>query len=202
VSAVRRVALTGGIASGKSYCRERFEALGVPTVDADRLARDAVAPGTPGLRAVAARFGTHLVRRDGHLDRTALATVIFHDAAARRDLEAIVHPFVYEAIRAWFESLRNVSGGIALADVPLLFETGHEVDFDRVVVAACPPEVQVGRLKARDGLSEDDARARLASQMPIEDKTRRADFVVDTSGTFEETDVAVARVLAELRAGR
>ncbi|MEZ5316542.1 MAG: dephospho-CoA kinase [Vicinamibacterales bacterium] len=202
MSGVRRVALTGGIASGKSYCRRRFEALGVPTLDADQLAREAVAPGTPGLRAVAARFGAHLVRRDGHLDRAALAGVIFHDPAARRDLEAIVHPFVYEAITAWFDGLRRVEGGVALADVPLLFETGHEGDFDRVVVASCPPEMQVARLCERDGLPEAEAHARLASQMPIEDKARRADFVIDTSGTFEATDAAVAAVLTDLRAGR
>jgi dephospho-CoA kinase len=192
-------ALTGGIATGKSYCMARFEALGIPGIDADRLARLAVAPGSPGLTAVVERFGTSVLQEDGSLDRSALARIIFADRAARADLEAIVHPDVYRRIREWFARLPSTLAA-GIADIPLLFETGHQHDFDRVIVCACSPEEQLRRLVARDGLSLADARARLAAQWPIEEKARRGDHVVDTGGSFEETDAQVRAVADALRA--
>src|SRR4029453_3418036 len=132
---VLQAALTGGIATGKSYCLNRFGTLGVPTIDADPLARLAVAPGSPGLQAVRHRFGTQMVRADGSLDRAALARIVFSDRAAPADLEAIVHPDVYRRIREWFAQL-PFGTPVAIADIPLLFETGHAHDFDAVVVAA------------------------------------------------------------------
>ena len=192
-----QVALTGGIATGKSYCLGRFAALGVPTIDADRLAREAVAPGSPGLAAVAQRFGAHMVREDGTLDRAALARVVFSDRTARADLEAIVHPDVYRRIREWFAQLPHGTP-VAMADIPLLFETGHEHDFDAVVVAACPPEEQLRRLVARDGLSETDARARLEAQSPIDEKVRRAHYVIRTDTGFPQTDEEIERVYRRL----
>jgi dephospho-CoA kinase len=194
---VVQVALTGGIATGKSYCLNRFSGLGVPTIDADHLARLAVAPGSPGLQAVAQRFGTGMVRADGTLDRAALAKVVFSDRAARADLEAIVHPDVYRRIRDWFAQL-PFDTAIAIADIPLLFETGHEHDFDAVVVAACTPEEQLRRLVARDGLPEADARARLDAQWPIDEKVRRAQYVVRTDGGFTQTDQEIERVYRRL----
>lgn len=191
-----RVALTGGIATGKSYCLSRFEALAVAVVDADRLARLAVAPGSAGLEAVVARFGTSVVRGDGTLDRAALAGIIFSDRSARADLEAIVHPDVYRRIREWFARLPPATP-IAMADIPLLFETGHEHDFDAVVVAACTPGEQLRRLRERR-LDEDAARARLAAQWPIDEKVRRADHVIQTEGTFAETDAQVRFVHGSL----
>ena len=192
-----QVALTGGIATGKSYCLGRFAALGVPTIDADRLAREAVAPGSPGLAAVAQRFGAHIVREDGTLDRAALAKIVFSDRAARADLEAIVHPDVYRRIREWFAQLPHGTP-VAMADIPLLFETGHEHDFDAVVVAACAPEEQLRRLVARDGLSETDARARLEAQSPIDEKVRRAQFVIRTDIGFPQTDEEIERIYRKL----
>ena len=192
-----QVALTGGIATGKSYCLGRFAALGVPTIDADQLAREAVAPGSPGLAAVTQRFGAHLVREDGTLDRAALARIVFSDRTARADLEAIVHPDVYRRIREWFAQLPHGTP-VAIADIPLLFETGHEHDFDAVVVAACTPEKQLRRLVARDGLSETDARARLEAQSPIDEKVRRAHFVVRTDRGFPQTDEDIERVYRRL----
>lgn len=199
-----RVALTGGIATGKSYCLDRFSRLGVPVVDADVLARDALAPGTPGLARVRTRFGPDVFETSDALDRAAMARLVFADARARADLEAIVHPLVYQRIRDWFDALEapeaqgpGPQAQVAIADVPLLYETGHEGDFDRVVVAACSREQQIERLMAR-GLSAGDAAARLAAQLPIDDKRRRADEVIDTSGTLEETDRQVASVLARL----
>jgi len=194
---VLQVALTGGIATGKSYCLGRFAALGVPTIDADRLAREAVAPGSPGLAAVAQRFGAHIVREDDTLDRAALARIVFSDRTARADLEAIVHPDVYRRIREWFAQLPHGTP-VAMADIPLLFETGHEHDFDAVVVAACTPEEQLRRLVARDGLSETDARARLEAQSPIDEKVRRAQFVIRTDIGFPQTDEEIERIYRKL----
>jgi dephospho-CoA kinase len=184
---VLRVALTGGIGTGKSYCLERFAARGVPVIDADVLAREAVAPGTPGLAAIAARFGPGVIAADGTLDRPALGRLVFGDTKARAALEAIVHPEVYRRIREWFA---NLSPGtrVAMADIPLLFETGHNHDFDQVVVAACDPEEQVRRVMARDDLTDAEARARLAAQWPIEEKVKRADHVIWTDRGFAETD--------------
>jgi len=194
---VLQVALTGGIATGKSYCLGRFAALGIPTIDADRLAREAVAPGSPGLAAVAQRFGAHIVREDGTLDRAGLARIVFSDRTARADLEAIVHPDVYRRIREWFAQLPHGTP-VAMADIPLLFETGHEHDFDAVVVAACTPEEQLRRLVARDGLSETDARARLEAQSPIDEKVRRAQFVIRTDIGFPQTDEEIERIYRKL----
>jgi dephospho-CoA kinase len=188
---VLRIALTGGIATGKSYCLERFAALGVPAIDADVLAREAVAPGTSGLAAVAARFGNGVLAADGALDRPALGRVVFGDPKARAALEAIIHPEVYRRIREWFANLPPATR-LAMADIPLIFETGHNHDFDEVIVAACDPEEQLRRLRARDNLSERDARARLAAQWPIEEKVKRSRRVIWTDRGFAETDRQVA----------
>ena len=190
-------ALTGGIATGKSYCLGRFAALGVPVVDADQLARDAVAPGTPGLAAVIERFGGAMLRADGTLDRAALAQIIFANPRARADLEAIVHPDVYRRIREWSVNL-PVHTRIAIADIPLLFETGHHHDFDKVIVCACEPAEQIRRLMARDALSTEEARARIGAQWPIDAKAARADFVIRTDGTMAETDAQVREVFQRL----
>jgi len=194
-----RVALTGGIATGKSYCLARFASFGVPVIDADQLARDAVAPGSRALEEVAARFGAVILKPDGSLDRSALGRIVFNDRAARADLEAIVHPEVYRRISEWLATLPPRTR-VAIADIPLLFETGHMHDFDRVVVVACDPREQLRRIIARDGLSERDARARLDSQWPIEEKEARADYVIKTDGTVADTDSQVRTVYELLSA--
>jgi dephospho-CoA kinase len=194
----RRIALTGGIATGKSHVRAQFDALGIPTIDADVLAREAVAPGTPGLAAVAARFGTDVLDASGALDRAKLAGIVFADTQARRDLERIVHPAVRGAIDRWFASLHGSSTPYAVADIPLLYETGRDRDFEMVIVAACEPQTQLERLKARDRLSDEEAAQRIAAQLPIAEKARRADYVVRTDGTFEETKRQVRLIAASL----
>jgi dephospho-CoA kinase len=195
-----RIALTGGIATGKSYCAARLASKGVPVIDADQLAREVVRPGTPGLAAITKRFGTGVLRADGALDRERLAATIFSDEAGRRDLERIVHPAVYEAIQGWLRRAEIAGAPLAVADIPLLYETGHDRDFDRVIVAACRPETQRARLMARNGLSDEEARQRIAAQMPIEEKVKRADHVIRTDGTFEDTDRQVDDVLDNLAA--
>lgn len=192
-----RAALTGGIATGKSFCLERFAALGAAVIDADVLAREAVAPGSAGLAAIADRFGTAVLRPDGSLDRPALGQIVFNDATARAQLEAIIHPEVYRRITAWLANLPHRTR-VAIADIPLLYETGHEHDFERVVVAACDPEEQVRRVMRRDDLSHRDARTRVTSQWPIEEKARRADYVIRTDGSFAETDAQVRDIFTHL----
>jgi len=194
-----RVALTGGIATGKSYCLSRFASLGAAVIDADRLARDAVASGSRALDGIVARFGPSMLRADGTLDRSALARIVFSDRAARADLEAIVHPEVYRRIGEWLATLPS-GIRIAIADIPLLFETGHTHDFDRVVVVACDPREQLRRLMSRDALNEDDARARLESQWPIGEKESRADYVIRTDGSASDTDAQVRTIHEQLLA--
>jgi len=194
-----RVALTGGIASGKSYCLSRFAAMGVPTIDADRLAHEAVEPGSPALDAVITRFGQSVVQTGGRLDRGALGKLVFADASARRDLERIIHPVVYARISEWFSTLEP-STSFAVADVPLLYETGRDGDFHAVVVATCTPEQQLQRLLARGGLTETEARQRINAQLPLADKVRRATHVVDTSKDFAETDRQVEQIVRKLSA--
>jgi dephospho-CoA kinase len=189
-----KVALTGGIATGKSYVLDRFRQHGVPCLDADELAHGAMAPGTEAAGAIAARFGSAMLAADGSVDRRKLGPVVFADASARRELEAIVHPAVYRAIAAGIRAFELMGdGAVAIVDVPLLFETGAEKDFDKVIVTACAPETQRARLIMR-GLSEDAARDRLAAQWPTEKKIARADFVVNTDGTFDDTNRQVDRI--------
>ena len=197
---MKRVALTGGIATGKSHVRADFERLGVPTIDADRLARDAVAEGSPGLKAVINRFGRGVLDDTGALDRRKLGSIVFQDPVARRDLEDIIHPAVRSAIDAWFESISD-SAPVAIADIPLLFETGRQGEFDLVIVTACNPLTQIKRVMARDDVSEAEARARVAAQLPIEEKVRRADHVINTDGSFEETNRQVRSVYEVLVGG-
>src|ERR1051325_8856156 len=141
-----RVALTGGIATGKSYVLERFRAHGIPCLDADALAHGVTAAGTEATAAIAARFGSDILAADGSVDRARLGPVVFADAAARRDLEAIVHPAVYRAITAGLRAFELVGDApLAIVDIPLLYESGHASDFDRVIATVCPPDEQIRR---------------------------------------------------------
>ena len=196
---MRRVALTGGIATGKSHVRSQFESLGVRTIDADTLAHDVVAAGTPGLEAVVTRFGRAVLDRDGALDRRKLASIVFANADARRDLEHIIHPSVKAAIDAWFESLGQ-DVRFAIADIPLLYETGRDRDFDVVIVTACDPHTQLRRVMDRDGVTAAEARARIRAQLPMDEKVTRATHVIRTDGTIEKTDAQV-RAVHEALAG-
>jgi dephospho-CoA kinase len=196
--ALLRVALTGGIATGKSYVRTRLAEHGIPTLDADVLAREAVAAGSSGLAAVAARFGTEVLLPDGSLDRRALGNVVFADAQARADLEAIIHPRVRDATATWLDRLAAAGESLAVVDIPLLYETGRDHDFDRVVVTSCPRSQQVARVVERDGLTPAQAEARIDAQLPTDAKVQRGDFVIDTGGTFGDTNRQVDRAVEKL----
>lgn len=194
-----RAALTGGIATGKSFCLAAFAALGAATIDADRLSRDAVAAGSTGLSRVIERFGKSLLRSDGSLDRAALGRIVFTDRAARADLEAIIHPEVYSRIREWSANL-PAGTRLAIADIPLLFETGQQHQFDTVIVCACEPAEQIRRIQARDRLTEAEARDRLNAQWPIGEKVARADHVIRTDGPMDDTREQVRQVYEMLNA--
>ncbi len=198
---MRLVGLTGGIASGKSTFAAALRELGAPVVDADARARDAVRKGTPALAAIVEAFGTGVVGPDGELDRKGMAARVFADDAARARLEAIVHPAVRAAVAAETARLAAAGHDVAFYDVPLLYERGLDRDLDCVVVVHVPPEVQVARLRARDAIGEDEARARLRAQMPIDEKARRADVVVENGGTVEDLRARAAPLLRDLRAG-
>ena len=193
-----RAALTGGIATGKSYVLEQFRRRGVPCLDADALVHGVEAPGTEATHAIAARFGAGVLAEDGSVDRAKLGPIVFADKIARGDLEAIIHPAVYRAIAAGlraFELIENPP--VAVVDIPLLYETGRASNFDAVIATVCPPEMQLDRL-ARRGMSEADARQRLDAQLPAAEKAARANYVIDTSGTFADTDAQVQRILERL----
>ncbi len=192
-----KVALTGGIATGKSYVLDQFRRRGIPVLDADTLAHGVMAPGTEASTAIAARF-EGVVGEDGAVNRQKLGAIVFADDGARRDLEAIVHPAVYRAIAAGIRAFERIGGSpLVVVDVPLLYETGHASDFDRVIVTAAPIGIQLQRLRAR-GLNESEAKQRLAAQQPADVKVARADFVIRTDGTFEDTDRQVEETLRAL----
>jgi len=189
-----RVAVTGGIGTGKSTVLAQFRTLGIPVAEADVLAHDVLAPGTPGAARVRERFGSGVFDSDGTLDRRRLGHIVFADSEARRDLEQIVHPAVYRAVAAWCDTLAGHGEIICVVEIPLLFETGHERDFARIVVTACPEDEQIRRVTARTGLPVEEVRRRIAAQWPIQEKVRRADYVIRTDGTLEETRVQAVAV--------
>lgn len=194
------VGLTGGIACGKTVIRKRLDAAGVPTLDADAVVHGLFAPDTDVTREVEAHFDSNVIAADGSVDRKALGAVVFQDLAAREALEAIVHPRVFEAIETFFVAARQTSAGIAVVDAALMYETGSSERYHRVVVAFCPRALQRERLIARDGISAELAERRIAAQMPVEEKRDRADYVIDTSGTLEQTLERTDTVLAQLSA--
>ncbi|HJS26538.1 MAG TPA: dephospho-CoA kinase [Actinomycetota bacterium] len=191
------VGLTGGIGSGKSTAARLLKERGAVVFDADVLAREAVAPGTEGHRAVVDRFGADVLAPGGELDREALASVVFADPAARRDLEAIVHPEVRRLFAEGSEEYRDTDRVVVLS-APLLVETGMHSAFDVLVVVAVPVPVQIERLMRDRGMSEDTIRARIDAQAPLEDKAAVADILLDNDGSPEELGRQVDRIWGDL----
>jgi dephospho-CoA kinase len=196
---VLRVGLTGGIASGKSHVLRRLAARGCHTLDLDRSAREVTAPGSPALAEIEARFGRSVLDASGHLDRAALAALVFANPDARAALNAIVHPRVRELEARW-AAAHAARDAVLVTDAALLVEAGVHARFDRLLVVHCPPEIQLARLVARDRLDERAARARIEAQLPASEKRAFAHFEVDSSGTPEATDRRVDAVFEELRA--
>ena len=188
------VGLTGNIASGKSTVARRLAELGATVIDADVLAREAVAPGTPGFDAVAERFGTAIVAADGTIDRAALRRLVFHDPDARADLNAIVHPAVSRLRDARFAEAARRGDAIVISDIPLLFEVGLEHAFDGVILVDAPVPVRRERLLHDRGLAEADADAMIAAQWTSDRKRLGATWVIDNDGSVEQLHQRVAEL--------
>ena len=189
LTSVFRLGLAGGIGSGKSTVSARLAEHGAVVIDYDRLAREAVEPGTPGLAAIAERFGDEVIGKDGSLDRDALGAVVFGDDTARADLEAITHPAIFELATALEATVAD--DGVVVHDLPLLVEAGMAPLFDLVVVVDVPGYVQVDRLVTLRSMTEAEARARLAAQASREERAAVADVVLDNTGTIEDLEARV-----------
>lgn len=187
-----RVGLTGGIASGKSSVSTILADLGAVIIDADALAREVVAQGTPGLDAVVAEFGSGLLTPEGDLDRPAMGALVFADTAARKRLEAIVHPLVFERIIEL--ETRAPEGALIVHDIPLLAESGRADTFDAVLVVHAPEDVQIERMVRDRGWTEEEARARIAAQAAAEDRLAIATHIIDNTGTIEDLRRRVTEV--------
>ena len=192
------VGLTGGIASGKSTVSRMFEQAGIPVICSDELAREVVRPGSQGLAEIRRIFGDAVLDDEGKLDREAMARLVFQDRSKRKILESIIHPRVAEEQNKRLRTLEREGHSIVVVDVPLLYETGWERFVDLVVVVYAPRHVQEERLVNRDGMSVEDARSRLDAQMPIDEKKRLADRLVDNGNTLEHTHRQVESVIEEL----
>jgi len=191
--------LSGGIASGKTMAARLFRELGAELIDADEIAREAVEPGREGLERIRAVFGTQMLTAQGRLDRDRLAAAVFSDPGRLAELNALLHPLVAAETGARLERLRRSGcSGVVIADVPLLFECGWQAMFDRTIVVYCAPGQQRRRLMRRNGLDCARADARIAAQMPLREKKKAADFVIDNRGSLRNLRPAVAAVYEQL----
>jgi dephospho-CoA kinase len=195
------VGLTGGIATGKSTVSEILRRLGAEIIDADQLARDVVEPDQPALRGIVAEFGRDVVSPDGRLDRKRLGAIVFADPDRRKRLEALTHPAIRARFQARLDELATRGfAGIVIYDAPVMIEAGGYKDMDRLVVVVTDETTQAARLRTRDGTDEAEGRRKIASQMPLAEKAKLADYVIDNSGDLEATAARVRRVFAALMA--
>jgi len=195
-----KVGLTGSIAVGKSFVCDVFRELGCYVLDADQVARDVVAPGTRGLKAVIREFGEAMLAADGSLDRSKLASIIFADEEKRLLLNSIIHPLVFESQNAWLAAREAEDpGGIAIVDAALMIESGGYKRYDQLIVVWCEPTIQLERLMSRNALPEAEAKKRIAAQMPQTEKKRYAKCLIDTSNGFEDTRRQVREVYEKLK---
>lgn len=190
--------ITGSIASGKSFVAAAFEKRGAALVSADQLARDIVRPGSEVLLRLVERFGNEILTNIGELDRERLAQIIFGDEQARADLNRITHPAIGRLAVERLQALVAADTPLVIYEAPLLFEAGAEDRVDRVLVVRVDPDIQLQRLMDRDGLSEADARQRVAAQMAQDEKLARADYVIDNSGEVDATLKQVDRLWQQL----
>lgn len=196
----RTIALTGGIGTGKSTVTGLLRELGATVIDADQAVRDVQARGSEGLAQMVEEFGPSILKEDGELDRPRMASIAFTDPDARRRLEEIVHPLVRSRMAELHGEALRRGERVIVHDIPLLFEARSPAGFDAVVVVAAPPELAVARLVEQRGMADDEARARIAAQMPIEEKRRRATHVIDNDGSPEDLREKVERLWSELNA--
>lgn len=200
---MKLIGLTGGIASGKSTVGARLRELGAVLVDADVLAREVVEPGTPGLAAIAERFGPSVLADDGSLNRAALGAIVFSDAAHRQALNDITHPAIWHRAKELFDEAEAANPDVVIVyDVPLLAEAAADrpMTFDTIVVVHADVETRVRRMVELRGMSEDEARGRIRSQATDEERLRFADVVIDSDGSLDETLTQVDSLWADLTA--
>lgn len=193
------IGLTGGIACGKSAVAQILSALGFPVVDADVIAREVVAPGSPALDAIIQTFGHQILDPHGHLDRSALGEIVFHNADLRRTLEGIVHPAIAQASAVAILEACNLGADLVFYEAALLVETGRYRDFPSLIVVNAPEALQRQRLMNRDGLSESEAQARMDSQWPLEKKLALADHVIINDDSLETLRARTLAVVDKLR---
>ncbi len=195
-----KVGLTGSIAVGKSFVCEVFRELGALVLDADRTAREVVAPKTSGLKAIVEAFGARVLTANGELDRTKLGAIIFADERKRQLLNRIVHPLVIEKQDEWLKKCeRENAGAICIVDAALMIESGGYKRFDKLIVVWCEPSIQLERLMRRNNLTEAEALTRIGAQMPQTEKKRFADFLIDTSDGFEPTRRRTNEIFEQLK---
>jgi dephospho-CoA kinase len=192
--------LTGGIACGKSTVAGRFRDAGITVIDADQIARQAVAPGTSGLAEIIKNFGKEVLRPDGTLDRAKLAAIVFGDDEKRKTLNRILHPRIAGRTMQTAQELASRGEPLACYEAALLVENGAADTFRPLVVVVASEETQIARIIARDRLSEADARARISAQMPVKEKAAVADYVIDTGGTMDDTYRQADEVITKIRA--
>lgn len=190
--------LTGGIASGKSAVAARLRERGVPVIDADQLAREAVLPGTEALKAIVKTFGEEILLGDGSLDRKKLGQIVFADEEKRKALNAIVHPAVSMLTFARSKELRDEGEALVAYEAALIVENGIADAFRPLVVVAAPDDVQIRRMMSRDHITEEEAKARLRAQMPLAEKIAKADYVIENTGTIADVERRTDEVLASL----
>ena len=195
---IRTIAVTGSAGSGKSSVCRILASLGVPVIDLDQLAREAVAPGMPAHRSIVEAFGSGVVLAGGELDRRALRERLLSDPEAKARMEGWIHPEVYRLLADRTLQMEAAGASMVVVEFPLLFETGREGDYSHVVVVHVPKDVQVARLAARDAVSIASATALVEIQMSLDRKAERADFVIDNSGTPESVRVQVEQLLEQL----
>jgi dephospho-CoA kinase len=195
-----KVGLTGGLASGKTHVARVLAELGCHVIHADAIGHEALKRGGEAYNEVIRNFGREILGANGEIDRKALAGLVFADPEKLKILNSLVHPYVFRRQQEFFEEVAAKDlGGIAVVEAAIMIEAGSYEKYDRLILAVCPPEMQIKRFRDRENATEEQARARLANQMPLEEKRKYADYVIDTSGSYAETERQVRKVYEQMR---
>ena len=194
-----KLGLTGGIATGKTTISNYLKSIDIPVLDADEYARKVVEPGTPGLAAITNTFGEQILQPDGSLNRKLLGQIVFNDSSARQTLNDITHPRIQQMMADELHRLAEQQTPLVILDIPLLLENNNVAGADAVMVVTIPESLQLTRLMQRNNLTEKEAQSRIAAQMPLVEKEKLADFVIDNSGTISNTQKQVEKVIQKIR---